>query len=153
MDRQHILVQLRRRLAIFREQGDLAELLRLALESIDGLAPRQALTVVDLAKIEHLAFGAAPVGEPIALHHTPVAVDLAVLLSLVALQVHREPRSYPKTGKQGKGSGLPHKPSAASPKNFRRLLSLLPTHFRKLSRPAARTERILEKKNQSRGQS
>ena len=54
------------------------------LEDFDGLAPGSALGIIDLTEVEHLTLDHTPAGHPTVLNHIPVAVLLAVLLSLRA---------------------------------------------------------------------
>jgi hypothetical protein len=74
----HIAVQ-RRCLPILGEQRDLSGLLAVLIERLDRPAPRSALAVIDLAKIQHVSLHRATARHPAVLHNAPVAVLLAVL--------------------------------------------------------------------------
>src|SRR5450631_2097112 len=58
------------------------------VEHLDRLAPRCRLRGVDLAEIQHMPLHHSSAIETLVLHHVPVVVRLAVLLSLGAAQNH-----------------------------------------------------------------
>ena len=65
--------------AISREQRQLGRLLRSLVEGLDDPAPCLALTVVDLAQVQHLPLHHIAARTPFALNDVPVAMLLAVL--------------------------------------------------------------------------
>src|SRR5271155_460031 len=58
------------------------------VEHLDGLAPCRRLRGADLAEIQHMPLHHPAAIETLVLDHVPVAVRLAVLLSLGASQKH-----------------------------------------------------------------
>jgi hypothetical protein len=71
--------------------GKKRELMRLAaglVEDRQAAFPREALAVVDLAEVEHVALRDRAAGVAAAFDHGPGAVDFAVFASLAALQEH-----------------------------------------------------------------
>ena len=86
VDLDHLAGQLRR-LAILGKQRHLPRP-RLALHHINRAAPRRTLAVVDLAQIEDLTLISPAATDPDVLHHTPIAVLLAVLEASFAAHEH-----------------------------------------------------------------
>jgi hypothetical protein len=79
----------RHRLAsILREQRQRPSTAGVLVEHFDCLAPRRCLRGIDLAEIQHMPLHHTAVIEALVLHHVPVVVRLAVLLSLGASQKH-----------------------------------------------------------------
>jgi hypothetical protein len=60
------------------------------VESLDHMAPSCVLTVVDLAKVQHIPLHHPAASTTPALHNTPVTVFLPVLKSSVASQIHSD---------------------------------------------------------------
>jgi hypothetical protein len=89
LDLDDLAGQLRSR-PVFREQGHLRRGGAVLVEDRDGAAPGRLLGIVDLAEVEHLALHHPPVGHPAILHHAPVAVLLAVLLTRLGSQEHAD---------------------------------------------------------------
>jgi hypothetical protein len=71
-----------------REERALAGLTVAFIEDLDGLLPREALGVVDLAQVEHVALRHAAAGPSLALDDGPRAMLLAVFAPGAALQEH-----------------------------------------------------------------
>ena len=86
VDLDHLAGQFRR-LAILGKQRHLPRP-RLALHHINRAAPRRTLAVVDLAQIEDLTLNHPAATDPDVLHHTPIAVLLAVLEASFAAHEH-----------------------------------------------------------------
>ena len=77
-DMHHIAVQCRCQ-SILGEQRDLPGLLAAFVKCLNRPAPRGALAVIDLAKIQHMPLHRPPARHPAVLHDAPVAVFLPVL--------------------------------------------------------------------------
>ena len=77
-----------RRAAILGEQRQRSGTAGVVVEHLDRLAPRRSLRGVDLAEIQHVTLHDAAAVETLVLDDAPVAVRLAVLLSLGASQKH-----------------------------------------------------------------
>jgi hypothetical protein len=73
---------------ILREQRQRSRTAGILVEHLDRLAPRCRLRGVDLAEIQHMPLHHPAAIETLVLDHVPVAVRLAVLLSLGASQKH-----------------------------------------------------------------
>ena len=73
---------------ILRKQRQCSRTPGVFVEHLDCLAPRRRLRGVDLAKIQHMSLHHPPVIETLVLDDVPIAVRLAVLLSLGASQEH-----------------------------------------------------------------
>src|SRR5207344_1429476 len=71
-----------------REQGQLRRLIGSFVERSDNLAPRRALAIVDLAKVQHIALHHLAAGTTLALDNIPVAMLFAVFAPSVASQIH-----------------------------------------------------------------
>jgi hypothetical protein len=78
------------RLRAFRKQRDLP--FSALFKHLDRLAPGELLTVVDLARLQHLALHELSIQQTSILLHAPVVVRLAVLDSLVRLRNIRQRR-------------------------------------------------------------
>src|SRR6185437_14054365 len=70
--------------SILREQRQCPSTAGVLVEHLDRLAPRRRLRRIDLAEIQHMPLHHSSVIETLVLDHVPVAVRLAVLLSLGA---------------------------------------------------------------------
>jgi len=75
------------RLAILGEYAHLPVRLVRLIEHIKGRTPLRSLAIIDLAEIEKVALD-HPAARAHAFHNAPVAVLLAILKTLVTLQVH-----------------------------------------------------------------
>jgi hypothetical protein len=71
-------------------------LLALLIEGFDHPAPRLALTVVDLAQVQHLALHYFSTSAPLTLHDVPIAMLLAIFDPSVAPQIHDGHALYAK---------------------------------------------------------
>jgi hypothetical protein len=74
--------------SILRKQRQRSRMPGVLVEHLDRLAPRRRLRGVDLAEIQHVPLHHPAVIETLVLDNVPVAVRLAVLLSLGASQEH-----------------------------------------------------------------